>query len=644
IKIFYSSDSYTNNAAINIEGGNGGAGGDSNGDGSDGSPGCNGSPGTYSQREIGAMVVTTDLPPEIPDSIWVNEIKRAAPYQISVIPGDSILIAAGYPPNPYTIDDTKYHLLFLSWDDGGDSAHWVHPVTDDTTFIAHYTYSRQFFCVVKKDPIVDTVGTLAVDGFDYTGAESDSQSFWWDEGSVHDLSASEVDSVDNTRKWHFNNWSDGGTRNHTTAPITAPETFTAYYIAQFPVTVQKSEPADTFGFFVVDVDTFRTTASTFQRFWWDSASFHGLMASEIDTIDLFNRYELINYSDGFDTAHITAPLIGPTDYIANYRRYHRCAIRKSPSLNTYGFMVIDGDTVLGAASVEQARWWGHGSSHDVTASTPDTVDSVEIYEFDIWSDGLPPSHTTAAIDTPCTLTAYYKHKFRVIIQKEPVADSCGWLALDSDTLWGAESVFQTRWWEYGSLHNLAISTPDLCVDSIYNFTGWSEPIMDTSFIVNIQGDTTFIAFYVGESSIISIWVSDTIWDIDTLEIAEVRTMTPGELIRVANLSNTYIDLGLAIIESADWLATNYQGFDRFSLRARFQESQPVTFSPSNDILDYAPHIWSSATKFGPEGFDMGFSPPDTVNMWLQFWAPTASDTAYGEKTIIFNVLARPTVR
>ncbi len=640
IKIFYHEDSYANSANISVNPGNGGPRGeDPDGNGEPGNSGCPGGAGTYFQRRIGSIVVTTDLPTEIEDSVYIDGEIRQAPHQIFIPLGDSILIAPANPVNPYYIGRTRYNTTFAGWDCGGDSAMWVVTIDSDTTFTAQYNLSRDFHTLVMKDPLENHAGSLFVDADTFTGAESDSQWFWWEEGSVHSIGVSQMDSVNEFRKWRFLSWSDGGASVHETSPLSSPQDFIANYIARFPVNIYKEPPADTFGFLSHDIDTFYGAESVYQRAWWDSASVHILVASSIDTIDEFNRYLLSHFSDGYDSSHFTDPLLAPTDFIAYYNRQHLCNITKSPAENIHGSLILDSDTIYGAESAGASRWWNHGSSHYIEASTPDYADSAERFVWNSWSDSLPIGHWTASVDTPCTITAYYGQEFRVVIEKVPNYNVCGWTAIDGDTIFGAGSEYQERWWEFGSDHEIAVSEHDYCADSVYRFDRWSvSGVITPAFTAEVFRDTTFTAYYTASPPVLDIWLSRNSWDLDTLIGGEVRSMADSEQIYIANLSDVPIDLGLAITDSAEMRPWTIPLGDRISIRGRFQEDVPVSYVPLEDAILSPPHRIATADIFGPGGFGLGYAPPDTAVLWLQFCAPFAG---YWSKTFIVNVLAVP---
>lgn len=645
IKIFYRPDNYSNGATISYGGGFGGVEGDDpGGNGEPGDPGCPGFGGTYIQRPIGAVTITTDLPPEIEDSVYLNGEIYDAPHQTLITPGDSIHIAPANPSSPYYIGRTRYLLDFIGWNCGGDSAQWVKPIDMDTTFIAQYDYSREFHTVVMKNPLDNLAGSLFVDADTFIGAESDSQWFWWGEGEIHDIGVSSMDSVDEFRKWRFINWSDGGVAIHSTAAITSAEDFIAHYVAHFPINIYKEPAADTFGYISYDIDTFWGANSVYQRTWWDSASVHPLIGSQIDTVDEFNRYSLSYFSDGFDSSHFTDPIVAPTDFVIYYNKEKRCLVRKYPAEDTTGFLIIENDTISGAGSSHIERWWQRGESYYIEASAIDTVDSLRRYAWNSWSDGGAISHETAAIDTPCTLTAFYDTEHRVIVRKEPQTNICGWIAIDGDTIAGAESAWHETWWKAGTTHELAPSTHDFCVDSVFRFSGWSETAMDTVDSVSISGDSIFTAIYDAALPVLDIWVSDTIWDLDTVTGGEIRSMVDGQEIYIANISDVDIDLGLAIVDSADWRTGYYSSENRFSLRGRFQDEMPVDYFSTEDAILPEPHDFATSTRFGPGGYSLQFSPPDTSALWLQFCAPTPRDSSmFGEKLLKINLMAVPSM-
>ncbi len=644
IKLFFNASMSEITGTMNANGGFGGGGGNGNGESSShpGNTGCNGMDGTVSQRQIGSVVITTNLPSEIPDSVFVNLTLQQAPYQLFVTSEDSIHIAVAYPPNPYFIDGTKYTFSFCGWDCGEDSALWVFPESGDTVFTALFDIEYEYLCSLFKTPVSNLAGTLFVDSDTFIGTSSLCQTYWWSAGSIHDIGVSAIDSISPDRKWRFSNWSDGGARVHTTAPITSPTNFTADYIAQFPVTYSKDPPENIYGFLSFDLDTFWGTESVFQKFWCDSNSFHALFASYSDTIDAFNRYELNHFSDGYDTSHITDTIRGPTDFVVYYDRQYRCEIRKSPASNIYGHLILDSDTLIGAESVSASRWWNDGSTHDISASSPDIVDSLERFTWHSWSDGSTIAHVTAPIEAPCTLTAYYNREMKVVISKDPTENSCGWMALDGDTVWGMESVWQEKWWEYGSLHEISVSASSFCGDFIYSFDTWSFGGASTSFIANILGDTTFVAYYIGTEPSLEIWVPDTIWDIGEIYAGDIRDMIDGEEIEITNQSDIRVSIGLSITDTSDWSSGHYPDANKFAIFGRFQETVPIGYNLSEDVILFGPHEFATDLRFGPDGHGLSFSPPESSKLWLQFRAPLPSSTTdYGSKLLKLNIIATP---
>ncbi|MGB9561178.1 MAG: hypothetical protein ACPL6C_00035, partial [bacterium] len=123
--------------------------------------------------------------------------------------------------SPHTLGTTR--KVWRAWSDGGELIHSV--VADERTTLYVAYFSNEYLCRATKEP-PQNYGSLTINGTIYD--RTSSVSFWVPQDSTALIEASEVD-YGTVYFYTFSRWSDGGTRSHRTAPITAPTTFTAYY-------------------------------------------------------------------------------------------------------------------------------------------------------------------------------------------------------------------------------------------------------------------------------------------------------------------------------------------------------------------------------------------------------------------------------
>ncbi|RKZ29835.1 hypothetical protein DRQ33_08435, partial [bacterium] len=185
----------------------------------------------------------------------------------------------------------------------------------------------------------------------------------------------------------------------------------------------------------------------------------------------------------------------PCTLVAHYSTAVACTLVKSPAQDWGGF-IVDGIEYPNTDTV--AFWWGRGSHHFIEATTPDYgPDSLEAYGFSHWSDGGDTAHWVEA-SASFILYAYYTHQFKVSIRKEPPR-SFGYLWIDDVFIFDDE---YSGWWEEGTVHPIAVSTPDLGMTVRYYLANWSDG--DTNYMRDlgpIDSTIDLIAYYDGEVKI-----------------------------------------------------------------------------------------------------------------------------------------------
>ncbi|MCJ2563595.1 MAG: hypothetical protein LN417_05865, partial [Candidatus Thermoplasmatota archaeon] len=207
---------------------------------------------------------------------------------------------------PQTIDGTSRYA-WESWSDGGGQSHPV-TITMVNTYIA--TFGIEYMVNITTIP---TLLDVEVDGV--PGASP--LSFWWLDGSVHDLYAISPQTVSPDEQWAWVDWSDAGAQAH---PITVigPETFTANYIMQYNISFTTS-PAG----LDVEVDTIvydtdpQPVGDGPVYFFWNVGDVHTICAPSPQPINPTSQYTWQFWNDmGLICHDIT--VTGPATYTANF--------------------------------------------------------------------------------------------------------------------------------------------------------------------------------------------------------------------------------------------------------------------------------------------------------------------------------------
>lgn len=123
--------------------------------------------------------------------------------------------------SPHTIGLTRW--VWYQWSDRGDLFHNVIANPDEYIYTAYFL--REYQCVVQKSP-PQAYGSIIIRDTTYNNVAS--RTFWAKGDSGVRIGVSGTD-YGSSYFYTFVRWSDGGERIHTTAPITAPTTFIAYY-------------------------------------------------------------------------------------------------------------------------------------------------------------------------------------------------------------------------------------------------------------------------------------------------------------------------------------------------------------------------------------------------------------------------------
>ncbi|GEM_PF-2615000 len=205
-------------------------------------------------------------------------------------------------------------FVFDHWSDGGARSHEVGPLCSDAEFTAFM--SKRFRYRFTKNPNWDTYGTLRVGTTTYTGATSADLSVYLDEGAVYQVTASEIDPIDPSRRLRWVSWSDTGARAHNIGPVTGTGNLTANYQRQFLLEVKKN-PVEAFGWIKLESTYFNGVSEA--TAWYDLGATANI---EVSTPDghADTLWNFMNWSVGPTTPAIA---FGPIDtvysLVANYR-------------------------------------------------------------------------------------------------------------------------------------------------------------------------------------------------------------------------------------------------------------------------------------------------------------------------------------
>lgn len=490
---------------------------------------------------------------------------------------------------------------------------------------------------------------------------------WYDSGDTAKLVTDSIIWVGST-PYVFDFWDDrsagaiiGDTRNDSTYVVMhAPYSIIARFGLGVLVNIVKDPAHDTPGWIAVDGDTFYTGH---YHSYWVAGSSHNIAVSAVDSLDTM-KYVFNRWRDNPTAGRArTVVALGDTTFTAEYLKQFRIIVVKRPSANTLGSLTVDGFPYYGPASIRQVLWWTQGSTHNLIASTPDSSAFVKYY-FVRWSTGATtPSINYGPVTRSDSLTAIYNQYYLCTIKKEPLE------AHGSIYVAGVRYprvATKDFWAQSGITTSIGVSAVDTVADSAYIFRHWAMDLSTDTVRASpvITRPDTFVAIYEGIKVIISfrlgqygIYPNDSVyWNIeDSLHFNYEKTMLTRDSIKVYNLSNVAIDLGLQISAILDtsrrWAPDPYwtPGYspanNRFVLRGRFDDNEipPTTWNAFRDYIDYVLRFATRGTFaiFGPGGSNIPPPPgANTEKLWMQIITPTESTNPQSTRCIKVKIYAR----
>ncbi|RLB35624.1 MAG: hypothetical protein DRH12_16550, partial [Deltaproteobacteria bacterium] len=166
-------------------------------------------------------------------------------------------------------------------------------------------------------------------------------------------------------------------------------------------------------------------------------------------------------------------------------------VSKDPVDDTYGLIYIDGVWISSAA---ETVYVPTGTILEIAVSNPDYFAGGDSrYIFSQWSDATTDTNRTEVINVNSEFVAEYTLEHRVVIQKNPSADTLGTIYANSVAYAGSSSV--ELWWEDGTNLDVAVSERDSSAGIRYIFDRWEDSSTDTARTLNITSPTTATAFY-----------------------------------------------------------------------------------------------------------------------------------------------------
>src|SRR5207249_3390533 len=161
------------------------------------------------------VTVTTD-PAGLP--VTVDGVTSKAPVATAWIVGSSHTVSVA---SPISLGATARYV-WSNWSDGGAISHSIVVGTADATVTA--SFAKQYQSQVSLIPT--GLGLIVlIDSMPYTATAS----FWWDDGSVHQVEAPTNQTVSTDVRYVWFSWSDGGSAVHSvtaTAALVLTATFT----------------------------------------------------------------------------------------------------------------------------------------------------------------------------------------------------------------------------------------------------------------------------------------------------------------------------------------------------------------------------------------------------------------------------------
>jgi hypothetical protein len=254
-------------------------------------------------------------------------------------------------------------------------------------------------------------GMVTVDG----EPVSSPQTFTWDTGSTHTISANSPVPCGTGFQYVWNSWSDGGDQTHTITVPSSNTTYTADFKMQYYLTLQTTNGS-----------------ITPNAGWYDEGSQIRIQATPNTgyTLQSWIGSGTGSYSGTDNPAAIT--ISGPITETANLQPTiippTQITITSSPAGN--GFITVDGVPI----TTPKYFNWTINSTHALSAvQAVNGADSTR-FTFTGWSDSSAPTRSISVPQTPTAYNANYETQYYLAVQTGAggnVTPSSGWYAAEA---------------------------------------------------------------------------------------------------------------------------------------------------------------------------------------------------------------------
>ena len=378
-----------------------------------------------------AVTVTTN-PGGLP--VTVDGVTSTAPVATAWLVGSShtVSVASTISLGP----NARY--VWSDWSDGGAISHSIVVGADDIIITASFT--KQYQSRVSLDPTGFGLSVL-VDSVPYTATAS----FWWDDGSVHQVEAPTPQTVSTDVRYIWFAWSDGGSAVHS-VNATSALALTATFTEEEAMRVSTAPSGASFA-----VDG--TMYSSATAFWFSRDSYHTVSVVSPQTGIPGTRYQFQNWSDGGAATHVvhfTGALSLEATFSAEYY------------LNVTSL-------VSGAGG---SGWYPAGATVSATVSNQYYAQGPgERFAFQRWSGDATGTNLTSdpiLMDGPKMAVAEYGTQFY----------------LDVSSAYG--SVSGARWYDQGAVAYAVVASREVAVNPGTRelFVGWSGDAAGTDVTSN----------------------------------------------------------------------------------------------------------------------------------------------------------------
>lgn len=253
----------------------------------------------------------------------------------------------------------------------------------------------------------------------------------------------------NLTRFVFENWSDGGARNHTSRCYVGA-VFLASFSMQQRVNITAT-PADR------NLTVDGSLVSGPQSYWWVNGTSHGVNVTSPQMLTNDARYVFSDWSDG-GSMNRTITVDGPLNITATFTLEYLVDLKTTPAGRD---IFLDSAPVAGP----KALWWVALSTHYIGVDSPQVVNDTR-YLFQNWSDG-GARNRTVMLAGPLNLTANFATEHAVRLATLPAGRD---LVLDG----GSAPAPISLWWAADSDLLLNVSSPQVVGDTRYVFLSWSD--------------------------------------------------------------------------------------------------------------------------------------------------------------------------